>query len=129
MIGEDFAGDALMVDAGARETEPSVGDLRLKVAMVPGEAVGFGRACRQRRAGGRRAGGEQEEAGSPNRMKVGVRFGSAVTMCRKLCSCWSASRAVTGISVPMIGSKAVSAATWCSSFRVTSAIWAGLPVT
>ena len=61
MIGEDFAGDALMVDAGADETEPSVGDLRLKVAMVPGEAVGFGRARRQRRAGGRLAGGEQEE--------------------------------------------------------------------
>ena len=71
----------------------------------------------------------RKKSGSPNRMKVGVRFGSAVTMCRKLCSCWSASRAVTGISVPMIGSKAVSAATWCSSFRVTSAIWAGLPVT
>ena len=30
---------------------------------------------------------KRKKSGLPNRMKVGVRFGSAVTICKKLCSC------------------------------------------
>ena len=91
--------------------------------------VGGMNAQRRRRAVRAPPVAKKNQSGSANGVNVGVRNGSAVTMCSVFIPVWSASATMMLFSTVFVyGFSQLSSAISRSSVRVAGSVWLGLPV-